>query len=232
MLPLLAMKMNSEATGQAKLNFGSAVSGYFKLALYYSTFVNLFFLPISKQNKYAVGLGNIWRFPYLCYKNGGGAFLLAYWTLSMAVGFPVVLLEQSIGQYTSQGPMHCWRFAPVLLGAGAGMVALSFFVCTYYSVIISWAVYYLYSSFRWTLPWQQCEYPWADSRCETPVVDDCGFNETIKGTDGLCYISHDRLSGDVSVNSTSGMSVLGIWNETMAQDGGFSPMMASDQFFQ
>ena len=65
---------------------------------------------------YAVGLGNIWRFPYMCYKHGGGAFLIVYWFLSFLIGFPLIFFEQSLGQYTSQGPGHCWGFAPILRG--------------------------------------------------------------------------------------------------------------------
>ena len=74
---------------------------------------------------YAVGLGNIWRFPYMCYKYGGGAFVITYWILSALVGFPLIFFEQSIGQYTSQGPMHCWGFAPLARGLGFSMCALS-----------------------------------------------------------------------------------------------------------
>ncbi|KAF0311152.1 Sodium- and chloride-dependent GABA transporter ine [Amphibalanus amphitrite] len=61
---------------------------------------------------YAVGLGNLWRFPYLCYKSGGGA--------------------------------------------GVAPVVISFIFCTYYNVVIGWALYYLFSSFSSTLPWTTC----------------------------------------------------------------------------
>ncbi len=65
---------------------------------------------------YAVGLGNIWRFPYLCYKNGGGAFLLPYLFFVLVGGMPIMYLEVGLGQFMSQGNISIWDICPIFRG--------------------------------------------------------------------------------------------------------------------
>ncbi|OWF47646.1 Sodium- and chloride-dependent glycine transporter 2 [Mizuhopecten yessoensis] len=114
---------------------------------------------------YAVGLGNIWRFPYLCYKSGGGAFLIPYVIFLILCGIPMFFLEVSFGQFASLSPVTIWRICPLFKGVGYGMVIVSGIVCVYYNIIITWTLFYLYHSLRMVLPWSMCDNWWNTEHC-------------------------------------------------------------------
>ncbi|XP_067951409.1 sodium- and chloride-dependent betaine transporter-like [Watersipora subatra] len=114
---------------------------------------------------YAVGYGNLWRFPYLCYRNGGGAFLIPYCLFLFLAGIPMVFLEMSLGQYSGAAVFGCWKFCPIMKGVGMGMVMVSTYWGMYYNVIIMWTLYYLYYSFSKVLPWADCGNEWNTPEC-------------------------------------------------------------------
>ncbi|XP_062271426.1 sodium- and chloride-dependent neutral and basic amino acid transporter B(0+) [Scomber scombrus] len=122
---------------------------------------------------YAVGLGNIWRFPYLAYKNGGGAFLVPYFVMLVVAGIPLFFLESAFGQFCSQGPVNIWRAVPILQGVGVAMVMVTLIVSIYYNVILAYSMYYMFASFQSPLPWSSC-LTGVDSNCtDTPTVGNC-----------------------------------------------------------
>lgn len=116
---------------------------------------------------YAVGLGNVWRFPYLCYSNGGASFLIPYIICLIFCGIPIFYLEVALGQYVGQGVVGAWAaVCPFLGGIGLAMVIITFLCSVYYNVIIAWTFYYMFASFRSTLPWEKCETAWSDNLCK------------------------------------------------------------------
>jgi solute carrier family 6 amino acid transporter-like protein 5/7/9/14 len=64
----------------------------------------------------SVGLGNIWRFPYTAFRNGGGAFLIPYIVVLFLIGKPLYYLEMAVGQFVSGGPVKVWVLSPALKG--------------------------------------------------------------------------------------------------------------------
>uniref|UniRef100_A0A8C5GSB6 Transporter n=1 Tax=Gouania willdenowi TaxID=441366 RepID=A0A8C5GSB6_GOUWI len=119
----------------------------------------------------AVGLGNVWRFPYLCYRSGGGAFLVPYLLMLVVLGVPLLYMELTVGQAC----VGCY-FCPAS-GVGIASVAISFIMCTYYNIVITWALYYLFSSFQAPLPWQNCNNTWNTANC-TNYATNSSFSST------------------------------------------------------
>ena len=100
----------------------------------------------------AVGLGNIWRFPYVAYANGGGAFLIPYFVALLTAGIPLMMLEYALGVRMQAGPPIA--FAKIKKGLewiGWWSIMAAFIIITYYAVIMAWCWNYLYHSV--TLAW-------------------------------------------------------------------------------
>lgn len=106
---------------------------------------------------FAVGLGNIWRFPYLCQVHGGGAFLIPYLVALIFEGLPLLYLEMAIGQRLRKGSIGVWNsISPLLGGVGIASMIVSFLVSLFYNTILAWVLWYFFHSFQEPLPWKQC----------------------------------------------------------------------------
>uniref|UniRef100_A0A6Q2X9N9 Transporter n=1 Tax=Esox lucius TaxID=8010 RepID=A0A6Q2X9N9_ESOLU len=113
-----------------------------------------------------IGLGNVWRFPYLCYKNGGGAFFIPYLIFLFTCGIPVFFLETALGQFTSEGGITCWRkISPLFEGVGYATQVIVALLNFYYIIVLAWAIFYLSFSFTWDLPWASCNNTWNTESC-------------------------------------------------------------------
>lgn len=97
----------------------------------------------------AVGLGNIWRFPYLVYNNGGGAFLVPYFIAILTAVIPILILEYGMGhKYRASTPLALARGNKKWEWLGWWPTINAFFILAYYSMILSWAIKYLTLSFN------------------------------------------------------------------------------------
>nr|XP_060511239.1 sodium- and chloride-dependent creatine transporter 1 [Panthera onca] len=114
---------------------------------------------------FAVGLGNVWRFPYLCYKNGGGVFLIPYVLIALVGGIPIFFLEISLGQFMKAGSINVWNICPLFKGLGYASMVIVFYCNTYYIMVLAWGFYYLVKSFTTTLPWATCGHTWNTPDC-------------------------------------------------------------------
>jgi len=150
---------------------------------------------------FAVGLGNIWRFPYLCYRNGGGAFLIPYVISLVLMGLPVFLFEMGAGQFSAEGPVSVWKLCPLFQGIGYGMCFLSLYIGTYYNIILSWAFFYIFSSFTSSLPWASCENPWNSEACRRFDSKNCTSLGGVMTNEQDCVFQRD-VTIDVWKNVT------------------------------
>ncbi len=101
----------------------------------------------------AVGLGNIWKFPYITGENGGGAFVLVYLLCIVIIGIPIMMAEVMIGRRGRQSPINTMRslaaeegVSPHWQWLGWGGVIAGFLILSYYSVIAGWAMAYVFRS--------------------------------------------------------------------------------------
>uniref|UniRef100_A0A8C6TLS1 Transporter n=1 Tax=Neogobius melanostomus TaxID=47308 RepID=A0A8C6TLS1_9GOBI len=119
---------------------------------------------------FAVDLANVWRFPYLCYKNGGGAFLIPYILFLFIAGMPLFYMELALGQFNREGAATVWKICPVFKGVGYTVILIALYVGFYYNVIIAWSLHYLFSSMTRDLPWLNCGNSWNSPNCTDPIA--------------------------------------------------------------
>ncbi|XP_039325013.1 sodium-dependent dopamine transporter [Saimiri boliviensis] len=147
---------------------------------------------------FAVDLANVWRFPYLCYKNGGGAFLVPYLLFMVIAGMPLFYMELALGQFNREGAAGVWKICPVLKGVGFTVILISLYVGFFYNVIIAWALHYLFSSFTTELPWTHCNNSWNSPNCSDAHPgdssgDSSGLNDTFGTTPAAEYFERGVL---------------------------------------
>lgn len=100
----------------------------------------------------AIGLGNVWRFPYICFKYGGGAFLIPYLVALFTAGIPIMLLEFGVGhKMRSAAPIAIGKLKKSWEWLGWFSLLVAFMITCYYAVIMGWCVNFMRYSL--TLAW-------------------------------------------------------------------------------
>ncbi|XP_077971386.1 sodium- and chloride-dependent betaine transporter-like [Styela clava] len=124
---------------------------------------------------YNVGLGNVWRFTYLCFKNGGGAFLIPYLIVAVFCGVPMMFMEVAIGQMTKRGCIAgIDNMVPLMRGVGYSSILLTSYYLVYIALVVAWCIIYLFRSFTLgLLPWATCDNQWNTNAC-IPIIDEYG----------------------------------------------------------
>ncbi|XP_077909180.1 sodium-dependent neutral amino acid transporter B(0)AT2 isoform X2 [Ictidomys tridecemlineatus] len=141
---------------------------------------------ILAQVGFSVGLGNVWRFPYLCQKNGGG--------------IPLFFLELSVGQRIRRGSIGVWNYiSPKLGGIGFASCVVCYFVALYYNVIIGWTLFYFSQSFQQPLPWDQC--PLVKNASHTLIEPECE-----KSSATTYYWYREALNISSSISESGGLN--------------------------
>lgn len=140
---------------------------------------------------FAVGLGNVWRFPYKAYKNGGGTFLLPYVICAICGGIPMFFMEIALGQSQQLAGIGIWNIIPKFRGLGYSSAVIAFLCNCYYIMVLVWALFYfiqtisVFDEANQNLPWSDC----------SDLYDNYGLSENIS-----CLATK---SIDVSVNNGS-----------------------------
>ncbi|XP_011808523.1 PREDICTED: sodium-dependent dopamine transporter [Colobus angolensis palliatus] len=159
---------------------------------------------------FAVDLANVWRFPYLCYKNGGGAFLVPYLLFMVIAGMPLFYMELALGQFNREGAAGVWKICPVLKGVGFTVILISLYVGFFYNVIIAWALHYLFSSFTTELPWIHCNNSWNSPNCsDAPPGDSSGNSPGLNDTFGTTPAAEYFERGVLHLHQSHGIDDLG-----------------------
>ena len=97
----------------------------------------------------AIGLGNIWRFPYIAYDNGGGAFLLPYVVALITAGVPVLLLDYVLGhRFRGSAPLVWRRISARTEAIGWVQTIITYIIAVYYAVILAWSTIYTWFSLK------------------------------------------------------------------------------------
>ncbi|CAK8676668.1 unnamed protein product [Clavelina lepadiformis] len=151
-----------------------------------------------------IGYGNVWRFPYICYANGGGAFLIPYLLVAFTYGLPLFIMESSFGQLTDKGMIGSWDLVPIFKGVGYASLVMTFCQDAYCLVLQSWLLRYMVASFQSALPWETCYNSWNSENC-THILTVADLKAS------------SNVTQRITLNSSTTTSVIEFWEREVLQ---------------
>ncbi|XP_017494738.1 PREDICTED: sodium-dependent nutrient amino acid transporter 1-like, partial [Rhagoletis zephyria] len=203
----------SGSTTNEKLNLTSAEGGGTEHRGKWTNGIEFLLSCVSMS----VGLGNVWRFPYIAYQNGGGAFLIPYLLLLFLVGRPIYYLELIVGQFSGRGPIKMWKCVPALKGVGFAQLISVSYVAIFYNYLMGVSLFYFFASFASKLPWTVCNENWIPAEYSGYCTENSTATNFQNQTWAELYYKREVLNesrGLWDVNSVSWklvLCLLGAW---------------------
>ncbi|XP_067650017.1 sodium-dependent proline transporter-like [Haliotis asinina] len=151
---------------------------------------------------YCVALGNLLRFPYICNRNGGGAFLIPFVLVLAIAGFPSFFVEATMSQFSGKAAKQVWSFCPMFKGVGVGAVVVAFTYMPYYNLYLAWPVYYMVKCCSSVLPWTTCGNSWNTDMCIDYMNTTYGSNNTAVAGNTSYTISKSEKWENVTLGHT------------------------------
>ncbi|XP_060558114.1 sodium- and chloride-dependent glycine transporter 1-like [Ruditapes philippinarum] len=168
----------------------------FKFTSTFSTYMTLL--------GYSIGMSDFWRFPFLAYRNGGGAFLIPFVVMIILCGFPLYFLEYSLSKFSGRGPYKIWDVSPIFRGIGVTIVAAYSLWMIGTTVLRCWIIDFLINAFQDPLPWTLCTNTWNTKLCK----DTLGGGSSIAGNQSLLGMpSLNDSVMSVTIPMTSDLSI-------------------------
>lgn len=151
---------------------------------------------------YLLGVGNVIRFPQLCFKHGGGAFFIPYFIMLILEGIPLICLEMAVGQRLGRNSvMKSWKdLSPSLRGIGMAATIESLVTCFYYNYIVAWCLYYFIHSMRSSLLWTTC--PTINDTVNGTLVPECSRTNPAE-----YYWYRETLDVAEDINKSTGINM-------------------------
>ncbi|XP_045172536.2 sodium- and chloride-dependent glycine transporter 2-like isoform X2 [Mercenaria mercenaria] len=199
---------------------------YFRFTSKFSTYLTLL--------GFSVAASDIWRFPLLVNRNGGGAFLIPFVIMIVVCGIPMYFLEYSVGKFSGRGPYQMWDVSPLFRGVGVTVSAAYLIYMIGSSVFRCWIIEFIIYAVRNPIPWNHCKNEWNTPFCkDNTALINAGNKTNITDLHSL-PVNISSNGNSTSTNRVSEQSSNMSWTTNISGPVNISgtPMSAVEEFWQ